>query len=255
MAVPAKVSRQFLAWMLSRSAGLLMILFGLASFVGLYGCGGTPQERYRTLSIFFDGVPNPDAPARARNDAAGRPTVAGARIVSVHKPYVNNQCAACHNAPNGDVQDFALAYNACVKCHKNIPTERALMHGPVALAQCKWCHAPHQSTELNLLKDTPIKVCTQCHDKQLLSNNPPEHTDGTTSCLQCHFAHGGTARYFIKSPAATAPVVPTQVVPTPPSALRDPDPGTPFTIPAQSTPATTQSTAPALNLPRKESAP
>jgi hypothetical protein len=55
-----------------------------------------------------------------------------------------------------------------------------------------------------LLKDTPVKVCTQCHDRQLLGNTPPEHTDGKTSCLSCHDGHGGVDEYFLH-PAGAAP--------------------------------------------------
>jgi predicted CXXCH cytochrome family protein len=186
------------------SIGLVLLFLGLSTLLLLIGCG-TPQQRYHTLSTFFDGVPNPDAPSKTRADDAGHMVMAASRIVSQHKPYLDNQCAACHQSNSGEIQDFALAYNACVKCHKQISKSKPLMHGPVALEQCKWCHAPHQSTEPALLKDTPIAVCTQCHDKQLLSNTPPEHVDGKTSCLQCHFGHGGPEHNFLKPTASMKP--------------------------------------------------
>jgi len=213
-----------------RLAGAFLVLLGIATLLVLWGCGDTPRERYERLSVFFDGVPNPDAPKRKSYDDFGHATVAAVHIVSQHKPFIDNQCAACHASASGDIQDFALAYNACVKCHKTIATDHTLMHGPVARAQCKWCHAPHQSTEPHLLKDTPINVCTQCHDKQLLSAFPPEHTDGQTSCLQCHFGHGGTARYFLKSAAApnttpaTSPATAPADAPPPPATLNLPTP-------------------------------
>jgi len=97
--------------------------------------------------------------------------------------------------------EFDEAYKMCVKCHKDVSTQFVRMHGPVANAACRWCHAPHESTEPALLKDPPIKVCTQCHDQQLLGNNPPEHTDGKTSCISCHGGHGGPERYFLKPQA------------------------------------------------------
>jgi len=179
-----------------RHAGIVLMVLGVAVLLGLIGCG-TPQQRYHTLSTFFDGVPNPDAAAHAQIDEAGVVHVS-ARVVSQHKPYVDNKCAQCHNSASGEIQEFELAYNACVKCHAKVSTERPLMHGPVARQQCKWCHTAHESTEPALLKDTPITVCTQCHTKDLLSSMPPQHSDGTTSCLQCHFGHGGPERYFLK---------------------------------------------------------
>lgn len=218
--------------------GILMVLVGTSTLF-LLGCG-SPQQRYKTLSVFFDGVPNPDAPKKGQKLEPGQVFTGGTRIVSQHKPYLDNRCAECHQTTTGDIQEFDLAYNACVKCHKKVDSEHPLMHGPVARDQCKWCHAPHQSTEPYLLKDTPIKVCTQCHDKQLLGNNPPEHTDGTTSCLSCHFGHGGTARYFIKSAAATNPAT---------------QPATEPATQSSPMPATAPATEPALSLPRKDRAP
>ena len=213
-----KVSSLLATRFSTRLTGWLLLLVGLAALLGLIGCG-TPQERYHTLSVFFDGVPNPDAPSRTNNDDSKPQIFLSTRIVSQHKPFLDNRCAECHHDINGDIQDFELAYNACVKCHKNVSSERLLMHGPVAREQCKWCHTPHQSTEPFLLKDTSLKVCTQCHNKDLLGNNPPEHADGKTSCVQCHFGHGGTARYFLKPAAgpagdpATAPAIPPTTIP------------------------------------------
>jgi predicted CXXCH cytochrome family protein len=199
--------------------GGLMIGLGLLLMAGC----GTPRERYRVLSFFFDGVPNPDAvkPASGNTGAVAQEA---ARVVKQHKPYAENNCAACHRTAAGNIQEFSEAYKQCVKCHPNVPRERRLMHGPVAREACRWCHAPHESTEPALLKEAPVKVCTQCHDRQLLGDHPPEHVDGTTSCLRCHFGHGGNARYFLTPPAAAA------TIPASPTG------GGPFTAPA-STPA------------------
>jgi predicted CXXCH cytochrome family protein len=221
-------SRRRAAGIPRRLAGMLLMLLGIVMAAGLIGCG-TPRERYKTLSFFFDGVPDPDAPAKRGSGGDVQQTVfVGKRIVSQHKPFLDNRCAECHNSATGDIQDFSAAYSACIKCHKKVPTERDLMHGPVARAQCKWCHAPHESTEPALLKDTPIKVCTQCHDKQLLGSNPPEHVDGKTSCLQCHFGHGGTARYFLK-PTTLPTGAPDGNTPASADATQ---PATPATAPA-----------------------
>jgi predicted CXXCH cytochrome family protein len=198
--------------------GALVMALGLLLMAGC----GTPRERYKVLSFFFDGVPNPDAvkPVTANVVTAVR----ASRLVTQHKPYADNNCAPCHRSASGDIQEFSEAKKQCAKCHAKVPDERRLMHGPVARSACWWCHAPHESAEPALLKDSPIRVCTQCHDKQLLGNNPPEHLDGTTSCLLCHYGHGGDARYFLK-PATTGPAG----VPEPAS-------------------STTPSTEPALNL-------
>ena len=185
--------------------------FGLLCLVALLVACGSSRERYHTLSFFFDGVPDPDASKQAlTRDGATVPVIA--RLVKQHAPFRDNKCAACHQGPNGELQDFALAYNACVKCHKTVANEHVRMHGPVAREDCKWCHTPHESAEPALLKADPVKVCTQCHDKQLLGNKPVEHLDGMTSCLNCHSGHGGTARYFLKPTTQPAPAGKSQAL-------------------------------------------
>lgn len=118
------------------------------------------------------------------------------------------------------IAEFDVAYKQCLKCHKQVTTEHPKMHGPVALAACEWCHAPHESSEKWLLKDSPVKVCGQCHDQNLLSPVPVQHTDGS-NCLTCHAGHGGTARYFLKPDAR--PEWPSTTRPaTQPAAPREP---------------------------------
>jgi len=206
----------------------LALLLVLVTASALAGCS-TPRERYRVLSFFFDGVPNPDAPPKvvavARPDSEFAPVVT-AVVLTVHKPYKEGRCVVCHSSVNGQIQDFARAYDSCVKCHKKVSTEHALMHGPVAREACRFCHAPHDSVQPALLKDTPIKVCTQCHDKQLLGEYPYQHMDGQTSCLLCHAGHGGHARYFLKPPA-TQPNAPPRIPPsTQPATLPATQPAT-----------------------------
>ncbi|MGN6369242.1 MAG: cytochrome c3 family protein [Phycisphaerae bacterium] len=174
------------------------------------GCS-TPQEKYKTLSFFFDGVPNPEAPKHfATTQRAGEEKLVFVAVIrSRHKPYVDRQCDACHRAANGNMMEFDQAWNSCLRCHAKVPGEHARMHGPVAAAgipgsqpTCRWCHQPHESRELALLKGNPVQVCTQCHDAQLLGPKPVQHQDGT-SCVQCHYGHGGTLAnaHFLKSDA------------------------------------------------------
>ena len=182
--------------MLWRVAGLLVLI----SAVGWMGCG-TPQERYQVLSFFFDGVPDPDAPKGVvdpRLMATTGPAVMQVKIVSRHKPYVDNQCNSCHRSATGIVTEFTDTYKGCVRCHKTVMTDYPRMHGPVARGLCGWCHTGHESTQLALLKDTPIKVCTQCHDNATLGSKPQQHNDGVSSCLSCHFGHGGKEEFLLK---------------------------------------------------------
>lgn len=203
---------------IARVVGLLI----LGSILILAGCG-TPRGRYRVLSYFFDGVPNPDAPKVVKtinltSVDLGKPAVA---VVSRHKPFVEGKCDSCHRSDSGMMIEFADAYKGCAKCHSTVAFKYPRMHGPVATAACQWCHTPHESYEPALLKGPAIKVCTQCHDQQLLGPKPAQHTDGSTSCITCHHGHGGPEAYFLKTewrsvvwPSATAPTSATAAAAT-----------------------------------------
>jgi predicted CXXCH cytochrome family protein len=176
--------------------GLLLILAGTGMLIGC----STPQERYEVLSFFFDGVPDPAKANSAAEKGASDGPVATAVVMTLHKPYVNNQCDACHRLNSGEIAEFQEAYKACVKCHEQVTTQYQRMHGPVALGVCAFCHTAHESVEPALLKDSPVKVCGHCHESDMLSDTVQQHKDPSISCLSCHFGHGGPERYFLKQP-------------------------------------------------------
>lgn len=160
----------------------------------LIGCG-TPQQRYRVLSFFFDGVPDPDAPkADAGNVRVGRT----GEPIYLHQPYAQKQCDSCHPVTEDIFVRVRIPKDACRKCHAGIPMQYAKMHGPVASDECLLCHSSHQSTFPHLLKQPAPKVCTQCHELPTLSQQTPEHRDPKADCLTCHSGHGGSDRTFMK---------------------------------------------------------
>lgn len=174
---------------------------------GLLGMwlGCTPQKRYQVLSFFFDGVPNPDAPVAdsGKTATAGTgPRIAGGAGLFVHKPFGQQQCAACHGSPSGgDIA--ALDAGKCLECHKSVPTRYTRMHGPVVAGVCLWCHAPHESTHPALLRASGQEICTQCHEYEVLPASPPAHQDRQRDCLSCHVAHGSNQRMLLRATATT----------------------------------------------------
>ncbi|VAX41589.1 hypothetical protein MNBD_PLANCTO03-1089, partial [hydrothermal vent metagenome] len=65
---------------------------------------------------------------------------------------------------------------------------------------CLWCHAPHESPYAALFKGPVRQVCSACHAPGMLgTDETPEHLpDAEESCLDCHFGHGGTSRFFLR---------------------------------------------------------
>jgi predicted CXXCH cytochrome family protein len=197
----------------ARALPLLAVLILIGSWVGC-----SPQAKYRVLSTFFDGVPNPDAkPTIAATASQGKAAVSNQPTSSIHKPYAEQRCDACH--VGGAEQALAFQStaslqdsNLCMKCHEKIPNSHAFMHAPVAARACLFCHSPHESPLPHLLSAAQPQLCTQCHEPAMLGKSTPEHQDPNSNCLTCHIGHGSeTSRYFLRvAQPSTRPAPQTQ---------------------------------------------
>ena len=176
-----------------RPALLLLVLVGAGA---VYWIGCSVQEHYETLSFFFDGVPDPNAPVVGSGSAAAR--IAGVTYFA-HQPYVENACHECHEDPSnifGGRSDSTI----CLKCHAQVVDQYPMMHGPVAAVACLYCHKPHESTLPNLLRYEVPRLCRQCHVPGLLgAPQRPDHVQIEDACLDCHTGHGGRQRYFLEN--------------------------------------------------------
>jgi len=176
-----------------------LLLTGFASALLCAGvwAGCSLEKNYATLSFFFDGVPNPEAKARASAASGVTADMRSSATYTLHKPFGADQCAECHTS---QLKITSRDSSMCLPCHKDEPTRYARMHGPVAAGACLWCHAPHESAEAHLLRKPSREVCAQCHDRTLLSAElVPEHGgESDRSCLDCHSGHGGPASMFLK---------------------------------------------------------
>ena len=163
------------------------------------GCS-TPQERYKLLSLVFDGVPDPDAALKRASHI--RKTASG-QTVYVHKPFADQKCDSCHLNTSDIFARAKVSPDICSKCHSDIQSEHKIIHGPVAVNMCLTCHSPHHSIQPHLLKSAVPKLCTQCHEQDTLTTAVPEHLDPKSSCITCHSGHGGDDRRFLKVASAT----------------------------------------------------
>lgn len=203
---------------LRRRPGGRWWLFVICLWVLVLTCwrGCTPQERYRILSFFLDGVPDPNAPVERKSPSEGVSMIPAGGVPSkpkvvyyAHKPFAEEKCNACHK-PSAGLVIPATGGSICATCHKGISTEYAVMHGPVASGACTFCHTAHESTVPHLLQLKPSKLCVQCHVRgdEMLVDTPPAHRDTGRNCLDCHMGHGGDSRPFLRDnrlPAASQP--------------------------------------------------
>ena len=173
--------------------GTLPILFVVTAL--LWGCEAT--TRYRTLSFFFDGVPDPEEEKAASikkaetRDASGR---TAAPSSWGHGPYAAKQCDACHQRPTNVL--VAPIDELCFRCHE-FPPGKQWVHGPLASGGCRVCHEPHSSGYPFLLVSGADSSCFQCHDEKVVASNKA-HKDDTTKCTTCHDAHMSDKRFLLK---------------------------------------------------------
>jgi predicted CXXCH cytochrome family protein len=185
-------------------------LLGLVLVIVITVCGCSGDSRYRTLSFFFDGVPDPHAPAGSAAARGEKDEFApNAPIIKayIHKPYADGKCNACHTGEAKGFESYStVGSDTCLKCHKDKLTQYPVMHGPVVAVECTICHAAHESTVPGMLNFDAPRVCIQCHDRDLLGPNPPEHLLPDSKCLSCHVGHGGPKHKMLRADAiAIAP--------------------------------------------------
>ncbi len=189
-----------------------MVLVLLLASV-LAGCA--PATRYRTLSFFFDGVPDPTAlPAQFTAPVASAAAAAPSAPVAplsrpgprqYHKPYQDFQCGPCHGRdPGGQGQRLSksVAEGLCYDCHKDLSKEVLFVHAPVLVNACLECHEPHLSNGPHLLLSARPNVCARCHVPADLSTGD-HHRDAASltdsTCISCHLPHGGPRRHLLRS--------------------------------------------------------
>jgi predicted CXXCH cytochrome family protein len=161
----------------------------------LAGCEA--RSRYKTLSFFFDGVPDPDkvsaASGAAGQKGSGKTASKPPRDLS-HGPYAAKMCEACHERSSNAL--VLPLKDLCFKCHR-LNIQKKYIHGPVAAGGCRICHEPHSSGRPFLLVSEPQKFCFYCHEeKAVLANEVHKGMDA--SCTDCHDAHSADNRYFLK---------------------------------------------------------
>lgn len=194
-----------------RRASILLIGTSVLGAALYFGC--SPEKHYDTLSFFFDGVPDPNAPSI---DGFG-----GATIRIEHRPFTDDQCLKCHVNPT-DIRIDRNDSSMCLQCHEGIQEQYAFMHGPVAATACLWCHHPHHSAFDNLLRRPSPDLCLTCHGDLMahrelpdLSTDPKQmpinlvHSDLSQDCLACHSGHGGANQAMLHSLPTTPPATQT----------------------------------------------
>jgi len=173
--------------------GIALSAFVLAAALAL-GCGAT--TRHRVLSFFFDGVPQPQAPAAAAAPTQPAAAAQQSRIGRVeHEPFAAKECDSCHDkgSSNGLV---VSREKLCFQCH-DFDLKAKYVHGPLVAGGCLLCHDPHSSPYKHLLRSDSDGFCLSCHDQRDLTK-VDGHQAGRVDCTSCHEASMSDKKYLLK---------------------------------------------------------
>jgi predicted CXXCH cytochrome family protein len=163
----------------------------------LAGCAVT-ERNYKTLSLFFDGVPKPGAAV----DTAGLPVIATSADsenikFTLHPPYENRECEKCH-ASGFSSELVTSKDHLCIQCHSGDKFQGKFLHAPAASGQCYACHDPHQSQNPHLLLTKGPDICLHCHDRDTFENLERHQSEKGRDCLSCHNPHAAENENFLK---------------------------------------------------------
>ncbi|MCK4951481.1 MAG: hypothetical protein KAS48_06660 [Gammaproteobacteria bacterium] len=232
---PDKGRKCFMPYFIAR--GIIVIGLLLVAGVGASGC--SPADRYKVLTFFFTGVPEPGSELE-KDDETGKILAAKVRARKkrniffqepkfyIHGPYGASECEKCHSADSarqfrvgGGVKKESttrsksrkfgprLAYpleKLCITCHseKSDSFAKSLhlsVHEPVATGKCTECHDPHKAARQYMLrgKDS-IDLCTKaCHSIDELLKTAVHRKNKEEDCLDCHNAHVGKTAQLLRS--------------------------------------------------------
>jgi len=161
-------------------------------------------QRHKLFTYFFDGVP----PLTDESDAHA-PSGADRGRVSVRYEHPSGkECNNCHVAGQrrkslemlsmAQVNLVSPVPGLCYNCHTDYSNTGVVVHGPVAVGQCLFCHDPHQAPNRYLLKRAVPQLCYLCHDRQMIESIADHPSDALSGCLGCHEGHSASTKGLLK---------------------------------------------------------
>ena len=116
--------------------------------------------------------------------------------ISIHP--MTNPCDRCHimKRQGRRVTNKPIP-QLCYNCHEDYKEKSKHVHGPVAVGACMFCHKPHNSMYVHLLKMNQPDLCTRCHEMEDYSSEVHE-SSADQLCTKCHDPHASSRKMFLK---------------------------------------------------------
>jgi predicted CXXCH cytochrome family protein len=124
---------------------------------------------------------------------------------SVHEPQYN--CTVCHGErkKRGFSPPTRLIEGVpklCYECHSDYTLSAPVLHHPITVGQCLFCHHAHSSRFEHLLKEPVPGLCYKCHAiTNFTVSAPYVHVHpAVNQCMFCHEPHNSQFEYLLKEP-------------------------------------------------------
>jgi len=176
----------------------------------LIGCDA--ETKYKILTFFFEGVPDPNAvdvnsvgrvilnphAEKTRTVVVTNKPVDKQRRSTRHKPA--KKCNNCHEGKIGLGRRTTIepVPVLCYSCHTNYHEMPGYMHGPVIVGDCTFCHDAHQSKYVYLQKDREPDLCYRCHMKNDIGSITGHEDKLEAICTDCHDPHISLEKKLLK---------------------------------------------------------
>ncbi len=185
-----------------------VVSFCMIMVVFMVVAGCKRPASHKSLSFFFDGVPDPEqVKAAKREDSLAKtlkftgtkavPTREAIAQAILHPPYRAKQCAMCHDKGALGKSDKSQT-TTCYQCHDNFSDNFAYVHGPVAAGYCTMCHNPHMADNKEFLIRKGRDLCILCHDNNQITRMEAHQDIADANCTECHDPHGGKDQTMLK---------------------------------------------------------
>ena len=158
----------------------------------------SPQQRYRILSFFFDGVPDPTKKNLEEGSGGEGKNAKTSMRASYHEhgPFAAKLCDSCHESTGSNKLILPIE-ELCINCHQ-LNIKKRLVHGPLATGNCRTCHDPHGSSYRYLLVTESKTFCYFCHNSEDILKREVHQKNNTEECTACHDAHASDKDFLLK---------------------------------------------------------
>jgi len=122
---------------------------------------------------------------------------------SLHPPFAEGTCDACHEAGGKLAEGGGNAL--CGSCHGDLleqASKAKVPHAALEAGGCTACHSPHAANRPALLRGHGAQPCAACHEEQTAKAGQHQHgVIESVGCHSCHEPHGGDQSRLLRASA------------------------------------------------------